>query len=54
MELLRSLAPGSTSARFEYVVKDVHLIDPTHLQAEIDVQESVGGRAAARKVLPLR
>ena len=54
MELLRSLAPGSTSAPVEYVVKDTHLIDPTHLQAEIDVQESVGGRAAARKVVPLR
>src|SRR5204863_1975097 len=40
MELLRSLAPGSTSAPVEYVVKDTHLIDPTHLQAEIDVQES--------------
>jgi len=54
MELLRSLAAGSTSAPVEYVVKDTHLIDPTHLQAEIDVQESVGGRAAARKVVPLR
>ncbi|HVE40081.1 MAG TPA: hypothetical protein VNM14_09355 [Planctomycetota bacterium] len=53
-ELLRALAPGSTSAPFEYVIKDVHLIDPTHLQAELDVQESVGGRAAARKVVPLR
>jgi hypothetical protein len=54
VELLRSLAPGGSSAPFEYVVKDVHLIDPSRLQAEIDVQESVGGRAAARKVVPLR
>jgi hypothetical protein len=54
VELLRSLAPGSTSAPFEYVVKDVHLVDPTHLQAELDVQESVGGRAAAHKVVSLR
>jgi hypothetical protein len=53
-ELLRDLAPGATSAPFEYVVKDVALTDPTHLTAEIDVQESLGGRATARKVVPLR
>ncbi len=53
-ELLRDLAPGAASAPFEYVVKDVALTDPTHLTAEIDVQESVGGRASARKVVSLR
>jgi hypothetical protein len=54
MELLRSLAPGATSAPFDYVVKDVHLIDPAHLHAEIEVQESVGGRAAASRKIPIR
>jgi len=53
-ELLRNVAPGAASATFEYVVKDVALTDPTHLTAEIDVQESVGGRASARKVVSLR
>jgi hypothetical protein len=54
IELLRNLAPGATSAPFEYVVKDVPLLDPTRLAAEIDVQESVGPRAGARKVILLR
>jgi hypothetical protein len=53
-ELLRDLAPGATSAPFTWVVKDVPLLDPTHLTAEIDVQEAVGARAAARRLLPLR
>jgi hypothetical protein len=53
-ELLRDLAPGAASAPFEYVIKDVALTDPTHLTAEFDVQESIGGRASARKVVPLR
>jgi hypothetical protein len=54
VELLRSLGPGATSAPFEYVVKDVHLVDPARLHAELDVQESVGARATARRVLSLR
>jgi hypothetical protein len=54
MELLRSLAPGSLSAPFEYVVKDVHLIDPARLEAEVDAQESLGGRAAASRKIPIR
>jgi hypothetical protein len=54
IELLRNLAPGATSSPFEYVVKDVPLLDPTRLAAEIDVQESVGARAGARKVILLR
>src|SRR6185295_2963262 len=54
LELLRELAPGATSAAFEYVVKDVHLVDPTRLHVEIDVQESVGARATARRLLPIR
>lgn len=53
-ELLRDLAPGATSAPFTWIVKDVPLLDPTHLTAEIDVQEAVGARAAARRLLPLR
>jgi hypothetical protein len=53
-ELLRGLAPGATSPPFVYVVKDVPLLDPTHAQAEIDVQESLGARAAARRLVPLR
>lgn len=53
-DLVRELAPGSASGPFEYVVNDVHLIDPTHLAAEIDVQESVGARASARALVPLR
>lgn len=51
-ELLRHLAPGATSAPFTFVVKDVPLLDPAHVAAEIDVQESVGARA--RKVVSLR
>lgn len=54
MELVRDLAPGASSPTFEYVVKDVHLTDPSRLAAEIDVQESVGARASAKKVLSLR
>ncbi|MBI3855231.1 MAG: hypothetical protein HY293_06030 [Planctomycetes bacterium] len=53
-ELLRDLAPGAASAPFTYVVKDVFLLDPGHATAEIEVRESTGGRAAARKVVPLR
>ena len=53
-ELLRDLAPGGSSAPFVYVVKDVPLLDPAHAQAEIDVQESLGARAAARRLVPLR
>jgi hypothetical protein len=53
-ELVRDLPPGATSAAFSYVVKDVTLLDPGHATAEIDVQESVGARAGARKVIPLR
>ena len=53
-ELLRDLAPGASSATFTYVIKDVPLLDPAHLIAEIDVQEAVGARAAARRLLPLR
>jgi hypothetical protein len=54
IELLKSIAPGSASASFEYVVKDIHLIDPTRLEVQIDVQESVGGRAAASRRVPIR
>jgi hypothetical protein len=54
VELVRSLAPGSSSATFDYEVKDVHLIDPAHLQAEIEVQESVGGRASATRKVSIR
>lgn len=53
-ELLRPLAPGAVSPTFEYVVKDVPLLDPTRASAEIEVQESLGARAGARKTVPLR
>jgi hypothetical protein len=53
-ELLRDLAPGATSAPFVYVVRDVSLLDPAHVTAEVDVQEPVGDRAAARRLVPLR
>lgn len=51
-ELLRNLAPGATSAPFTWLVKDLPLLDPAHVSAEIDVRESVGARA--RKVVSLR
>jgi hypothetical protein len=53
-ELVRQLAPGAISAPFTYLVKDVPLLDPAHLTAEIEVQEAVGARAAARCQLSLR
>jgi hypothetical protein len=54
LELLRDLAPGGTSKTFSYVVKDVHLVDPARLAAEILAQESGGDRAFARKSLQIR
>ena len=54
LELLRDLAPGGKSMTYSYVVKDVHLIDPAHLVAEISAQESGSDRAFARKSVPIR
>lgn len=53
-ELVRDLAPGTLSRAFDWVVKDAALLDPTRASAEIDVQECLGDRAAARKSVPIR
>jgi hypothetical protein len=54
MELVRNLAPGARSAAFEYLVKDVLLLDPSRRAGEIEVQEPMGARAVARRRVDLR
>lgn len=54
MELIRELAPGATSAAFEYRLRDVLLLDPAHLTGEVEVLEPTGVRAVTRQRINLR
>lgn len=53
LEPLGTLDAGA-SRDFEYVVRDVHLIDPTLLRAEVSCEERGGDRLHFEKSFPIR